>query len=208
VPNPISWVDPLGLTCKEGNGLGNSLSPTANDPLDSYQNPTASLTDIYGGGTQVASSRHNDKPPVHEIGNWGPYLHNETGAGSGAGRATVKSPKLYGHMRAKNRKIEGLSNKPGMHQVTGRVTEKEGRVLAERFVGKGFKETSYKGTWRLKSADGLRQVRGPTIKNTDAGRNVHPVSKLPHSSTGKQMNFEKRSKRNGPYSSNTHLDVK
>ena len=208
MPNPIQWVDPLGLSCKEdGAGLGNNLSPKAPDPLNSYKNPTANLTNIYGEGTQVASSRYNDKLPVHEVGNWGPNLAID--GGGGMSRSAVKPPKLHGHMRVKYKKIEGFSSKPGMHQVTGRVTEKESRVLAERFVGTGYKETiTKKGTWQLKSADGLRKVRGPALKPTNAGKNVHPVSKQPFSETGKQMNFETRYKTDGRYPSNIHLDVK
>jgi RHS repeat-associated protein len=110
--------------------------------------------------------------------------------------------------RARLRKIRGLSTKPGNWQITGRATRSEARELAEAFAGQGFSETvTDKGVWILKSEDGLHKVRGPSLKPTDQGRNVHPVSKRPFSTTGMQMNFETRQVPRGAPRTNVHLDV-
>jgi len=61
--------------------------------------------------------------------------------------------------------------------------------------------------WVLRSKDGLRKVRGPSLKPTNAGRNIHPISKQPFSGTGYQMNFEMKMVEGGDYISNIHLDV-
>lgn len=110
--------------------------------------------------------------------------------------------------RTRLRRILGLSNKPGNTQITARLTQAEARELAEEFVGPGFtQELTDKGGWMLRSEDGLRTVRGPSKKPTDAGRNVHPVSGQPFSMTGTQMNFQQRAVPKGPYDSNVHVDV-
>lgn len=81
-------------------------------------------------------------------------------------------------------------------------------MLGERFVGPGFTEPE---PGLLRSADGLRQFRGPSEKPTGAGRNVHPVSGQPYSATGVQVNFETRPSTNVGFNdvnaSNVHLDV-
>lgn len=185
VPNPISWVDPLGLSCKEGNGLGNNLSPTANDPLDSYQNPTANLTGIYGSGTQVASSRYNDKLPVHEIGNWGPYLHNEAGTGRGAGRATVKSPSWtahgYKHVAPKNKPwidvVKSTQNGPAKYKPNTNIQKLEKGVWEKGKTvnnGKNWKVKEFQNEIGASAGKPSRWVRVENSADTIHG---HPITK-------------------------------
>ncbi|MEM8875619.1 MAG: hypothetical protein AAGD32_15340 [Planctomycetota bacterium] len=129
------------------------------------------------------------------------------GAGiAGGARATVEY--LPKNLRSKLRKIEAFTSQGGLTQVTGRVSSAEARTLAERFVGRGFTETlDPKFTYILRSRDGLRQVRGPSIKPTDQGRNIHPISLQPYSNTGVQVKFQSRSIPSGNFKSNVHLDV-
>ena len=79
--------------------------------------------------------------------------------------------------------------------------------MAETFVGENFVETQYGESWQLTSSDGLRTVRGPVVKPTDAGRNVHPVSGEPYSTTGTAVNFQTRSQPKGAWETNVHIDV-
>ncbi|KLN56939.1 RHS repeat-associated core domain-containing protein [Variovorax paradoxus] len=128
---------------------------------------------------------------------------------------------LSKRQRARLNKIRGLSKKRHASgksynaQITARLTQAEARELAEEFVGPGFKETTIKGVWLLRSADGCRKVRGPSRKPTDQGKNIHPDSKQPYSMTGWQVNFEDRDPVKGPiapgatrpYQANVHVDV-
>jgi hypothetical protein len=123
----------------------------------------------------------------------------------------TKGPKprlrLKPHIKEKLRKIREFGPN-GLRQVTGSVTRDEGRQMAEEFVGEGFTENvNSNGVWVLRSQDGLRQVRGPSMKPTDQGRNVHPTTGLPFSRTGQQMNFETRSQPSGSFETNVHVDV-
>ena len=59
----------------------------------------------------------------------------------------------------------------------------------------------------IRSADGLRQVRGLSPKSTDKGRNIHPISKRPHPS-GVVANFESRPIPEREFTSNVHGALK
>ena len=122
--------------------------------------------------------------------------------------ANGQPTKLPKHLRSKYRKIDSATRQGGNTQVTGRVSQAEARQLAERFVGPGGQSFTRNGVQYYRSANGLRQVRGPSYKPTDAGRNVHPTSGQPYSNTGYQMNFESRLVPRGSFGqSNVHLDV-
>lgn len=87
--------------------------------------------------------------------------------------------------------------------MSGAVSGDDALELGRRFVGPGFNTSTLSdGTVIFKSADGLRQFRGPSLK---AG--VNPATGRPFSRTGVQVNFESRSGSSGRFTSNVHLDV-
>lgn len=75
----------------------------------------------------------------------------------------------------------------------GSATAKQSDAMGRAWVGKGYTVASDGKAWVSK--DGLRQYRPPSAKNS------------PHAETGIQANFEQRTKPEGKWQGNAHLDI-
>jgi RHS repeat-associated protein len=122
-------------------------------------------------------------------------------SGAGGARATTMTGRLTQFLRNKLGHIKNEIAAGGNRGISGAVTAEQGEALAEAYLGPGY-STSADGYARV-SADRLRQVRGPSVKDE-----INPVTNEPYSKTGNVLNFEARTQPSGRYTSNVHVDVK
>ena len=187
MPNPIKWVDPLGLSCKEeGAGLGNNLSPKAPDPLNSYKNPTANLTDIHGQGTQVAGNGYKtistNELPVHKVGDWGPDLL--TNGGQGMSRSAVKPPAWtshgYKHAAPKNKSwsevVKSTKNGPAKYKPDTDIQKLERNVWEKGNIVNNGKNWKVKEFHNEIGASGGKESRWVRVENSADTIHGHPIT--------------------------------